>query len=68
MRSTSKALVLVILLLAAALAIPGCITIDEGGIGTTTTDTFEETYPVTAGASLDDPEPKRQYHHRPCRR
>ncbi len=53
MKFNRKGLLLAALVLTIALVIPGCITIDEGGIGTTTTDTFEETYPVTAGASLE---------------
>lgn len=48
-----KGLLLAVLVLTMALVVPGCITLDGGGIGTTTTETFEETYPVTAGARLD---------------
>lgn len=53
MKFNRNGFLLVILVLTIALVIPGCITIDGGGIGTTTTDTFEETYAVTAGARLD---------------
>ncbi|MHB8071681.1 MAG: DUF4097 family beta strand repeat-containing protein [Candidatus Cryosericum sp.] len=54
MRSTTKGLVLVVLLLAAALVLPGCITIsDGGGFGVETTDTYDATFPATAGAHLD---------------
>jgi DUF4097 and DUF4098 domain-containing protein YvlB len=42
-----------VLVLTIALVVPGCIALDGGGIGTTTTETFEETYPVIAGARLD---------------
>jgi len=53
MRSTRKALVLVVLLLAAALAIPGCVTISDDGVSVGVTDTYDATFPVTAGAHLD---------------
>jgi hypothetical protein len=54
MSSTRKGLLLVSLLLAAALVLPGCVTIsDGGGIGIATTDTYDATFPVTPGARLD---------------
>jgi DUF4097 and DUF4098 domain-containing protein YvlB len=52
MKFNRTVLLLAALVLTIALVIPGCITIDGGGIGTTT-DTFDETYPVTAGTRLD---------------
>jgi hypothetical protein len=48
-----KGFLLAVLMLAVALVMPGCVTIDGGGVGMTTTDTFEKTYAVTAGARLD---------------
>jgi DUF4097 and DUF4098 domain-containing protein YvlB len=53
MKSNHRGLVLAILVLTIALVVPGCIILDGSGIGTTTTETFEETYPVIAGARLD---------------
>jgi ribosomal protein L10 len=54
MSSTRKGLVLITLLLAAALVLPGCVTIsDGGGISVGTTDTYDATFPVTADAHLD---------------
>ncbi|MBA4364740.1 MAG: hypothetical protein C0398_01880 [Coprothermobacter sp.] len=53
MRSNRATILLAILVLTIALVVPGCITLDGGGFGTTITDTFEETYPVTVGACLD---------------
>ncbi|MFA4932409.1 MAG: DUF4097 family beta strand repeat-containing protein [Caldisericia bacterium] len=53
MRSNRATILLAVLVLTIALAVPGCIALDGSGIGTTTTETFEETYPVTAGARLD---------------
>lgn len=52
MKFNHKGLLLAVLVLTMVLVVPGCITFDGGGIGTTT-DTFEETYPVTAGTRLD---------------
>lgn len=52
MSSTRKGLVLIVLLLAAALVLPGCLVIpDESGV--TTTETYDATFPVTAGTLLD---------------
>ncbi|MCX6084700.1 MAG: DUF4097 family beta strand repeat-containing protein [Caldiserica bacterium] len=44
MKFNRTGFLLAALVLTIALVVPGCITIDGGGIGTTT-DTFEETYP-----------------------
>lgn len=52
MKFNRAILLLAALVLTIALVIPGCIAID-GGVPGTTTETFEETYPVTAGTSLD---------------
>lgn len=51
MKLNRKCFLLAALVLTVALIIPGCIVLDE--IGATATDTFEETYPVTAGTRLD---------------
>ena len=53
MKSNRTGFLLAVLVLTIALVVPGCIILDGGGIGTTTTETFEETYAVTAGARLD---------------
>lgn len=53
MKLNHRSLLLAALALTVALALPGCITLDGNGIGTTVTDTFEDTYPVAAGARLD---------------
>ena len=53
MKLNRTGFLLALLVLTIALVIPGCITLDGGGFGTTTTDTFEETYPVAAGTRLD---------------
>jgi len=53
MKFNRTVLLLAALVLTVVLVVPGCITLDGGGIGTTTTETFEETYPVTAGTRLD---------------
>lgn len=53
MKSNRTGFLLAVLVLTIALVVPGCIILDGGGIGTTTTETFEETYLVTAGARLD---------------
>jgi len=53
MRSTRKGLILVTLLLVAALVLPGCITISDDGVSVGATDTYDATFPVTAGAHLD---------------
>jgi len=53
MKLNHRSLLLAALVLTVVLVVPGCITLDGGGIGTTTTETFEETYPVTVGACLD---------------
>ncbi len=51
MKPNHTGLLLAVLVLTVALVLPGCIALD--GIGATFTDTFEETYPVVAGARLD---------------
>jgi hypothetical protein len=53
MKLNRTGFLLAVLVLTITLVVPGCITLDGGGIGTTTTETFEETYPVTAGTRLD---------------
>ena len=53
MKINRKGFLLAVLVLTIALVVPGCITLDGGGIGTTTSETFEETYPVAAGTRLD---------------
>ena len=53
MKSNHKILLLAVLVLVVAMVVPGCITIDGSGIGMATTDTFDQTYPVAAGAHLD---------------
>jgi hypothetical protein len=53
MSLTRKGLVLIALLLVSALVLPGCITISDGNVGVGITDTYDATFPVTAGARLD---------------